>query len=224
MSGDGRGAVGEGLAVLAVDDDHDDEEQQVGHGLVELCGVTGQPVALHELEGPGHGGDVADDLRVHQVPQSDEAGGGAGGYGDVVEHLPQRHLLALHIEQQGQYQSQGAAVAGQSLVAGELPLPCVGVGEVYGQQHLYEAAHGGEVVLGLVEDAVPQSGTDEDAEEAVDEQGIELLVRNLLILEQFPNYDVGQCQSDEPAQRVPAEGERAEVECVQRRVPGDVKQ
>lgn len=99
-----------------------------------------------------------------------------------------------------------------------------------GQEHLDDVLAGREEVVGLVEQAVAQSGTDEDAEEAVDEEWVEDVLflflpvlhdspdGDALLVEQFSDDDVGQCQSDEPAQRVPADRSESEA-----RVPGDVK-
>ena len=198
------------------------EVDSVGDGLVELAGVARHLVDALEDEGPGHVGHLADDLRVHQIAQTDEARRGAGGDGDVVEHRPQGNLLPAHVEQQSQDEAQRAAVRGQALVARHLP-PAVGQ-EVYGQQHLDEAPPRRQEVVGLVEDAVPQACTYQDAQEAVDEQRLKLLVADLLFLVQSPHDEVRQCQAYEPAQRVPPESPRADVKRLKVRVPHDITQ
>ena len=96
---------------------------------------------------------------------------------------------------------------GQSGVARHLPRAVLH--DVYGQQHLDEALERREEVVGLVEDAMAQTGADKDAEEAVDEQRVEQLVLDFLLFVQPFDNEVSQCQADEPAQRVPAERQRA---------------
>ena len=81
-----------------------------------------------------------------------------------------------------------------------------------GQQHLHKALERCQEVVGLVEDAMPQTGAHKDADEAVDEQGVEQLVLYLLFFIQAFHHKVGQQQSDEPAQGVPAEGHRPDGE------------
>ena len=171
-----------------------------------------QHVDTLEDERPRHVGHATDNLRVHQVAQTYEAGRHTSGNGNVVEHAPHAQLRLAHIEQQGKHKAQRAAMACQSLVAGELP-PSVGQ-EMDGQKHLYEPFAAGEEIVRLVEDAVAQACTDENSEETVDEQRVEQLVFYLLFLIQSSDHKVGQRQSDEPAQRVPAKGSEG-----QRRVP-----
>ena len=77
---------------------HNDKQQGVGNGLVELSGMARQRVDTLEDEGPGHVGHLADNLRVHEVAQADEAGGGTCGDGDVVEHRPDAQLRAFGVE------------------------------------------------------------------------------------------------------------------------------
>ena len=52
--------------------DKSNEQQQVNHGFIKLCGVTqraGNARAAHgEIERPGYCGDTAHNLVVHQVP------------------------------------------------------------------------------------------------------------------------------------------------------------
>ena len=89
---------------------HDAEQQGVGDGLVELAGMAWHLVDMLEDEGPGHVCDLADDLGVHQVAQADEAGGGACGDGDVVEHRPDAELRLADIEPEGDHQAQRTSV------------------------------------------------------------------------------------------------------------------
>ena len=182
---------------------HDKEEDGVADGFVELAGMAGQLVDALEDECPGHVGGLADDFAVHEVAQTDEAGGGAGGDGDIVEHRPHLNLRMAAVEPQRQNESGGAAMRGQSGIACHLPAT-IGQ-EVDGQQHLDKALERRQKVVGLVEDAVAESGADENAEEAIEEERVEQLVLNLLLLVEPFHDEVGDGQADEPAQGVPAE-------------------
>lgn len=197
------GSLPEQFSVASVDIKHDEEERQIGNGLVELCRMArlcphrGR-MGIEEIEAPGHRGDIADNLAVHQVTQADEAGGDACGNGDVVEHLPQGHLIAFDIEPQRQHQSQRATMGGQAFIARHLEVPSLIARELDGQQHLDEPSHRREVVLRLIEDAMAQTCTSKDADEAIEEQRVKLPVFNLLVLIQPAYREIGQCQADEP--------------------------
>jgi len=93
-----------------------------------------------------------------------------------------------------------------------------------GQQHLEEPLERGEIIVGLVEETMPQTGTDQDAEEAVEQEGVEELVLDLLLLVQTAHDEVGDDYTDEPAQGVPAEGHGANGEGLNVWVPEDVIQ
>ena len=88
---------------------------------------------------------------------------------------PNTYLAIAHIKPEGNHQSQGSAVAGQSFIAGELP-SAVGH-EMDGQEHLHDVLAGSEEIVGLIEQAMPQTGTNQDAQEAIDEQRIEDILR-----------------------------------------------
>ena len=60
--------------------------------------------------------------------------------------------------------------------------------EMNRQQHLHDTLPRGQEVLWLVEDAMAQTGTDQDAEEAVNKEGVKVLVLDLLFLIQ-PLHD-----------------------------------
>ena len=68
--------------------------------------------------------------------------------------------------------------------------------EMDGKQHFYEALYGSQVVVGLIEETMSQTGTYEDTNEAIEEQGVEELVLDLLLLIQALDHQIGQCQSD----------------------------
>ena len=83
--------------------------------------MAGQGVDACKDECPWHIGGAADDLGVHQVAQAYHAGGEWGGDGHIVEHREYLQTGFPDIEPQGDDESYGAAVAGQSFVAGEMP-------------------------------------------------------------------------------------------------------
>ena len=149
------------LLASFVDSPHDEEQDGVGNGLVELARMTGNGVDLLEDEGPGNVGHLADNLRVHEVAQADEAGRRSSGDGYVVEHGPDAYLAIAHIEPQGDDKAERSAVAGQSLVAREFP-SAVGQ-EMNGNEHLEDVFSAAKEIVGLIEQAMPQSGTDQDA-------------------------------------------------------------
>ena len=92
------------------------------------------------------------------------------------------------------------------------------------QQHFYDALERGQEVLWLVEDAMAQTGTDQDAEETVDKEGVKVLVLDLLFLIQPFHDHIGQCQSDDPHQTIPAHCYRTQMKCLQVRLPDDIIQ
>ena len=108
-------------------------------------------------------------------------------------------------------------MTGQSLIACEMPT-AIG-GEMDGQQHLYHMSEGAEVVVGLIEQTMPQTGTCKDTYEAIEEQRFEELHLNALLLIEFSNDKVGQEEADEPAQTIPTE----EAEDCEVGVPIDVE-
>ena len=160
----------------AVEPPADDEEEGVAQGLVELSGMAREQVHPLEYEGPGHVRGAADDLAVHQVAQADGCGADGGDDGDVVQDHEVGQPRLAHEEPQGDDEAQRAAVAGQALVAREVPA-ARGVG-AEGEEHLQRM---GQVVGRLVEEAVAQTGADEDAQEAVEEEGLELLLGDALL-------------------------------------------
>ena len=72
----------------AVEPPADEAEQGVGNSLVELCRVAGKHIDLGEDEAVVATSGAPYDLGVHEVAQTDAAGGDGGGNGDVVEHGP----------------------------------------------------------------------------------------------------------------------------------------
>jgi len=101
-------------------------------------------------------------------------------------------------------------------------------------EHLDDVVPRREEIVGLIEQAVAQSGADEDAQEAVDEERVEdvhfgllavyhphLLVY-LLFQEEVPHDEVSQSQADEPAGGVPTYAETAYLKDVEVRIPNDI--
>ena len=97
---DAGGAAGGDVAFgeFEIVDDESDEEGEIDQCLVKLCRMARKPVASNELKRPRNICDVSYNLAVHQVAQSDEASRDARRNGNIVEHLPQRHFRALHID------------------------------------------------------------------------------------------------------------------------------
>ena len=79
-----------------------------------------------------------------------------------------------------------------------------------------------EIVAGFVEKAVAETGTEEYAEECVDEECVEFLhVTPAAPISQIDDVD-GDGESDEPKDAVPTEGEAADGEYYRVRMPVDV--
>ena len=203
---------------LSVEVNHAEEEDEVGHRFVELCRMARNHVDPLEYECPGHAGGIADDFRVHQIGQTDAAGGDGGGYGNHVEHVHVVHLRLAAVEPQGDDESQRTAVAGQAFVARKLPSAVRQ--ELHGENHFPEVV---QVVVGLVEQAMTQAGADEDTEEAVEEQRFELVVADAPVAVFFLHDEVGKSQADDPQQAIVTDGDAEEVEQFGIGVPVDVE-
>ncbi len=178
----------------AVDVPSYEEETSIAEGFVELAGMARQLVHALEDEGPGQIGGTAYYLAVHQVAQADGTGADGGDDAHIIQHMEQGQAYAPCIEHQGQHKAQCAAVAGQALVARHHPMravvargkphepgsPQLGARRFLdGQEHLGKVV---QIVVGLVEQAVTQPGTHQDAHEAVEEHGVELVLAQLLLL------------------------------------------
>ena len=66
--------------------------------------------------------------------------------------------------------------------------------------------------VGLIEQAVSQACADEDAYEAIDEERVEESFLHLLLAVEPLHDEIGECEADEPAQRIPVDGEPPERE------------
>ena len=217
LGGEGRGARSKSSLVgVPIDEGSEDEDDEVGDGFVELGGMArcgnsvDEGVAGVEDEAPGEIGGVADDFGVHQVAEADEAGHGGHGDGDIVHDRPGTHLGLPAVEGHGDDESDGSAVGGEAFVAGVLP---GAVGHVVeGDEHFEEMGAVGQVVAGLIEEAVAESGADEHADEAVEEEGLELLVFYFLQTVEALDDEVGGEEAEAPEQAVPADAEGADGE------------
>ena len=167
--------------------------------------MAGQHVHPLEDECPRHIGRFADYLGVHQVGKADAAGGDGSGHGYHIHHIHVVHLRFAAVEPEGDNQAQRSAVAGKSLVS--RPFPASAGQEVYGEYHLPEMI---EVIVGLVEQAVPQPRPDEYAEEAVEEERLELVVAYFLVAVLSAYHEVSQSDAHNPQQAVIADGDAAE--------------
>ena len=88
-------------------------------------------------------------------------------------------------------------MAGKTLIADETD---TSTREADRQQHLDEAGEIVQVILRLVEEAVAYAGSRKDADEAVEEEGLEELVLDLLLLIETLHEEVGACEAYHPKQ------------------------
>lgn len=187
--------------------EHAQRKDEVGDGFVKLCRMTGNRVYPLEYERPGDVGRHTDDFGVHQVGQTDAAGSDGGGYGNHVEYVHVVHLCLAAVEPQGNDEAQRSAVTGKACIAGKLP-SAVGQ-ELDGKYHFPEVV---QIVFGLVEQAVPQTRTYQNAEKAVEEQWVEEAVGYFTVAV-LPAYDeIGKGQADNPQESVVADGDAEKVE------------
>lgn len=221
---DGRQAPAEeksranAVAVAAVEPQADEEEHEIGNGFVELARMAGQEVAVAGEDEAVVGASVfANDFRVHEVAEADAAGCDGRGDGDVVEHAEDVYLRAAHIKPERNHQSERAAVGGQSSIARTLP---AGASFSDRQKHFNGVA---EEIARLVEQAVAEARTDEDADEAIEEKRVELALRDALCLIELIDDDIGRYQSDTPEEAVPMERETADGEHFLRWLPENGK-
>ena len=77
-------------------------------------------------------------------------------------------------------------------------------------------------MVGFIEKAVPQSGTNQDTEETVDVERSEEFVLDFLLLIQAFHHEKGQYDSDGPHQPVPSHRQRTQSECHEVWIPDDI--
>ena len=166
-------------------------------------------IDLLEDECPGHIGWLTDNLAIHEVSQADETGSDGGCNGDVVEYMPDVHLCIATIEPEGNHQTKCSAVRSQSGVARILPRA---VGHlVHWHEHLNEMGTRREEIVGLIEQAVAQTGTHQNANEAIDEQRIEQFVLDFLVFIQPFHHEIAAHEAYEPAHAIPSQRDRTQV-------------
>ena len=61
------------FAVVLIQENHNQEEDEIGDGLVKLCRMAGQHIHSFKNKCPGHIGCFTNDFGVHQVGKTDEA-------------------------------------------------------------------------------------------------------------------------------------------------------
>ena len=166
-----------------------------------------------EDEAPGQAGHVAVDLGVEQVAEADEGAGEGHRDGQVVQQPHEIEIVLLpvvvreppHPEDQG----DGAAMAGEAALPRHEDLP--------------EALPAAQVVVRLVEQAVPEAG----AHDGADQQGIEQRVQqfrvDLLALEEPFEDEPAQDEAAHEQERVPAEFETSDMQDGRVDVPMDDK-
>ena len=93
------------LAVILIQVNHDEEQDKISDGFVELSRMTGEHIYTFEYECPGHIRRFADDFGVHQVGKADEAGGDWSSYGNHIQHVHIMEFRLAAIQPKGDYQS-----------------------------------------------------------------------------------------------------------------------
>lgn len=93
--------------------------------------------------------------------------------------------------------------------------------ESHRDEHFEHAFCRGKEIVRLIEDAVAEACSDDYSAEAVQEQWLELLFAVFLLYVEPSDAHVCAQQSYKPANGVPSEGHRAELECYEVRIPVD---
>ena len=177
-------------------------------------------VHLLEDECPGQVGRLTDNLRVHQVSQSDAAGRDRGGDGDVVEHRPHAQFGATAIQPEGNDQTQCATVRRQSGITRELPTAVSHL--MHRNEHLQEMGARRQEIVGLIKQTMTQARSQQDAEETVYKQRVKQLVLDFLVLIQPTHHKIRTGNSYQPAHTIPPQRNRSQMAYHLRRVPSDV--
>ena len=202
------------LGIAAVYEPVYAEKDGIANGLVELSRMSRQHVHFLEDKGPGYVCWSSDNLGVHKVAETDGAGTDRCDDGHVVEHMDEAQLHVLGIQPEGNHQAERAAMTGKPFVAGKLP--SLSWHLTHGQQHLDRVR---QIVAGLVKETMSEARTDKDAEEAVHEHRLELLLAEFLLPVEFVHEQIDTHQTNGPAQRVPTNSEEAQVKGYDIRVP-----
>ena len=108
------------LAVILIKIDHDEEQDQISYRFIELSRMTGKHIYPFEYECPGYIGRVTDNFGVHQIRQTDEAGGDRSSDGNHVHHIHIMKFRLAAIQPKGDHQSECTSVTGINSVGRKL--------------------------------------------------------------------------------------------------------
>ena len=109
-------------------------------------------------------------------------------------------------------------MAGQTFISGEMPT----VGIVTKGKEDFNPVAACQVIVGLVEKAVAQSGAHQHRNKHIDKQRLQILVVDMLPLEHARHDDVAQQECKQKTQRVPPHTEGADVEDDRVYIPDDI--
>ena len=135
-------------------------------------------------------------LAVHEVAQADEAGCDRNSNRDSIEDCPHSYLQVLAVEQQGQDDANSASMTGKAFIACEMPIT-INI-QTDGQQHLDEMGPAGQEISWFIEDAMSQTSSYKDSDEAIQKEWLELLIWQFLLSVQVFYYQVCQQKSYQP--------------------------
>jgi len=93
---------------------------------------------------------------------------------------------------------------------------------VHRDEHLDEVVPLREEIFWLVEETMPQSTAYQHTEEDVEEQWVELFIRNLLLLVELAHEQIAQEQAQHPASGIISYGDRTQLQQDRARVPNDI--
>ncbi|KAF5040150.1 hypothetical protein DSECCO2_536510 [anaerobic digester metagenome] len=191
----GQQAVGSAPAKPRVQQDEHTQGRQIPCRLVELGRVPGNLVDEVEDHAPRPQRGLADDLRIHEVPEPDADRPQSPGQGQPVEKPQQGN-------RRGKLppgQPEPADQPGDAAVTRQPSLP--------DGENLHRV---GEIVLRFVKKAVREPRPDDRAEHGVQQQPVEAIFGNPLLAENAPEKgQPGQKRRGEE-QAVPPQGEWAE--------------
>lgn len=196
---------------------------KVSQRLVELgrmswrCHTIDQRFTCMEDKSPRHVSGHSYNLGIQEVADADATGSERSGYAHVVDHRHQFHSSAPRIEQHGDEAPECPTVTCQSGITAEVPTATRQY--LYRKQHLDETADTAEVIPCIIEETMAESCPHKNTDEAVEKQGVELLVLYLLLPVQPLHYVVCRHESHSPHQGVPLDAERTDGESVQIRLP-----
>ena len=144
-------------------------------------------------------GIFADNLRIHQIAEADAAGGDGSGNGYIVDDTYKIHSRTFHIEPKGKDNACRSTMAGKTGIACKVPV--TGGIETDGKEHFQRMC---KEICGLIKQAMSQTCTHQYADKAIEEQRVELLLRDSLFLIETHDHIIGDGQADAPQQRIPA--------------------